>query len=323
MSRQLVVAACVSLLLLAGAGLGAAGTIYWSDQPGPPPNVAPGTEPPPPPPWFWRTLAANPAGLIRDEVWLGVPNSYAGQWTQKSVEVEVRGARLRSFGSPIAAAGGVVPAGGRLDVNPPNPIWETPGVPAGAVGKCKFTIRPQPAGEWIKLVKTPGQVAPTIDLVRFTHTCQEWTINDGRLCKLIRQKTETVDNTSNDAVMRLTEFWFFPDVDIDPGYVPTMNAPAGSGNWTYQYVTADPYNNPRPHGGLKWSTDGAGIYAGELYDHIFQNMNENMVWCDSFLRDAGAREVVYYEQPRWCPEPASLILLVLGACGHGLRRPAA
>lgn len=40
-------------------------------------------------------------------------------------------------------------------------------------------------------------------------------------------------------------------------------APEHTGNWVPQFVFVDPNGDPRPNGGVRWTSDGPGLLVGE------------------------------------------------------------
>ncbi|MHC5114753.1 MAG: hypothetical protein ACYTGP_10030 [Planctomycetota bacterium] len=71
-----------------------------------------------------------------------------------------------------------------------------------------------------------------------------------------------------------------PDQGVDPG----ICVPPGTGHWIPEWSTQDPEGTPRPNGGLRLHTDGAGIVPGEPLRIEFQLASpESAYW--AFLHD--------------------------------------
>jgi len=67
--------------------------------------------------------------------------------------------------------------------------------------------------------------------------------------------------------VRLTELQVFPvHVDVHPAAAPALDAAPHTGNWTAQPVNTDPLGNPRPHAGIRFTTDGPGLTEFDPYD---------------------------------------------------------
>jgi len=76
---------------------------------------------------------------------------------------------------------------------------------------------------------------------------------------------------------------------VDTSMAPSFSFPPGSGTWTTQFVTVDPDGNPRPRGGVRWSTTGSGIVDDQAFSIGF-HMNElqdDLVY-DLYVYDANS-----------------------------------
>ncbi|MHC5115208.1 MAG: thrombospondin type 3 repeat-containing protein, partial [Planctomycetota bacterium] len=87
--------------------------------------------------------------------------------------------------------------------------------------------------------------------------------------------------------VEFTEFHYFPETAmVDMGVPPFFSTTAGPGGWIGEFVFQTPEGDPRPLGGVRWSTDGPGVTAGEFYSFSF-----------AMLGDADARyEVFAFDQ---------------------------
>ncbi|MCD4652964.1 hypothetical protein K8T06_03415 [bacterium] len=89
-----------------------------------------------------------------------------------------------------------------------------------------------------------------------------------------------------DGDQRIKEVYYFPStVPIDTSVPPLFMGPPGSGNWTYQFVFNDPDGNPRPLGGVEWTSDGAGLGPSEEYDTEFTMTEEADASYDVYAYD--------------------------------------
>jgi hypothetical protein len=68
----------------------------------------------------------------------------------------------------------------------------------------------------------------------------------------------------------VTELYNFPEsAQLDAGVPPTFSAPPETGDWFSEIVYETPDGEPRPQGGVRWFTTGAGIAAGDVYSYSF------------------------------------------------------
>lgn len=174
----------------------------------------------------------------------------------------------------------------------------------------RFQVIQQPDGEWLRLhgYGTGGE-AVQIYKAKIITTCYDGDVNYGKNCKYKNGRSVDPPDT-----LQLTEFWYLPEeVDIDNLVVPTFEGPAGSGNWSYSWVTTDPYGNPMPHGGVKWVTDGAGITDDQPYSAEFSCKEEGNVWTRFYMYDENTE--MYIDQDLYCPEPATMGLFGVGLAG--------
>ena len=93
-------------------------------------------------------------------------------------------------------------------------------------------------------------------------------VQDGRVLfenNMFCADTQFADST------QITEIFIFPHfVDVDFGLADTeIHAPPHTGTWLSEIVFVDPYGNPMPHGGIRWTTDGPGLAAGETHNLAF------------------------------------------------------
>jgi len=132
------------------------------------------------------------------------------------------------------------------------------------------TSDPQPQWEMIEITNSSGQ-AKSVTVNSADSTCA-------------KKDRSTGDNGTPDSridfsdnmfaaegiqpnTMRFTQISLFPrNVDLDLAVAPLFDAPDHTGDWTFEHVFTDPNGDPRPHGGVRWTTDGPGLLAGEMHD---------------------------------------------------------
>ncbi len=118
---------------------------------------------------------------------------------------------------------------------------------------------------------------------------------------------------------RTTELCFFPLYSpIDTDATPTFAADAQTGNWSFEYVYADPLGNPRPEGGLRWTTDGVGFLTGDEFDATLDVLNMTSGAMSIFAFDAESQVYLPWDMiefgPPWI-EPFDIYLPGEGVIG--------
>ncbi len=101
---------------------------------------------------------------------------------------------------------------------------------------------------------------------------------------------------------KVKKFWIFPwqwFVDLDRA--PTFDAPPHTGEWSWEHVFTDPEDRPRPFGGVLWTTDGAGLAAGERFDHELPMVDHLDRRYDLYAENDETGEITrfQYGAPRW------------------------
>lgn len=93
---------------------------------------------------------------------------------------------------------------------------------------------------------------------------------------------------------RFTQVEIFPrNVDLDPGIAPVFEAPPETGNWTPELVFVDPNGDPRPGGGVRWTTDGFGLTDGQMHSLAITMMDAAD---SSYLLFAFDEDVFQYQE---------------------------
>jgi len=138
----------------------------------------------------------------------------------------------------------------------------------GSIGNSEkydgwWALKPQPEWERIKLTKSHGGSAPNMSwdiTVNAICTDAEWALPDLKLHFASFGAPGAV--TGNPL---WTEVWIFPrqeGIDLSP---PIFNAPPWTGSWGSTFVYTDPDGNPRPGGGVKFTSSGPGLTVSDQF----------------------------------------------------------
>ncbi|MGD0137938.1 MAG: PEP-CTERM sorting domain-containing protein [Tepidisphaeraceae bacterium] len=267
---------------------------------------------------FWNAWPPPGGGLqygAGQEAYIGVEDPFGPLigWT-KNVQVYIWGGRPEDVeGIGWNQSTGI--SGGDMHGNSAPETWavQNPGKGSTATFEVSMQFTGfQPAGEWIDLSRASGVSKITQVDWRTVCTCVK---NKAKL----QDATSTLDPDDTDPEpVDLTQLWYFPDVPIDTTAVPTLDAPAGTGPWTYQYVSTDPYGNEMPDGGIEWTTTGVGVADDATIECDLTNLSTDGVVVTEDFYDADSG--LYMNGSGACPEPGAFALLGIGAIGL-LRRP--
>jgi len=97
-----------------------------------------------------------------------------------------------------------------------------------------------------------------------------------------------IGSANQDCRFYVKEVWCFPhNVDVNNNISPTCSMPPGSGNWSWSILYEDPNTDPRPHGGVKWYSDGNGIEVDQEFRLGFGMVDVADDFYDIFFYDAG------------------------------------
>ena len=119
-------------------------------------------------------------------------------------------------------------------------------------------------------------------------------------------------------------------VSVDSSYTPTITGSSGIGTWSYEYVTTDHNGNSFP-GGVEgihfYLTSGDGISNGEYADFTFSALSSSSGQWYADYHDSASSIWTNGVPGQPCPEPATIMLMGLGALGmfgmkHGKCREA-
>jgi hypothetical protein len=276
--RHLTIAAAALACVLGGfvETADAGRKVYWSgsstkprpaDDPSPAPNPHSGY------PWF--NLPSNqklpnplyycpPGGTLT----LGIENN-AEDRPLKSVSVYLIGDDAKAFGFPKG--------GGIKNGTSHAPTWTNAKRYTNTAGKhvLQFTMNFSSCmeWEWVQLQNTSKRALQNVNIG----------ITAGDNCEV----SDTVGtDVQGDGVFggssgmvgdqRITEIVNFPEnVPVDMfGPPPFFNAAPETGVWTAEFVFEDPRGEPRPLGGVRYSTDGPGLAPGDMYSFSFSMVGE-------------------------------------------------
>lgn len=246
-----------------------------------------------------------PSGGIQDidantVIWIAKDNNESDEF-EKTVTVELKGSNL-DFDEAQREMGGVKVNGEQPQVKETygGPIQQKEGYRAGG------TFNPKPSGEWIKLVAESDNV----DINEVKITCKTYYIppfdKDNWDYAVKLNTNEVYDPPSR---VLITEFWYFPEeVSIDTSVEPNFVGPDGSGDWTYQWVYEDPDEEPKPQGGVRWTTNGSGVADGQGYYTSFNCVGKGPEIVLEYLYDANATSFEPYIPMRlWIPPCVTII----------------
>ncbi len=140
---------------------------------------------------------------------------------------------------------------------------------AGKIG-VNATITPQPEWEMIEIVNSAA-MPKTIEVEVAASNCgkrQRTTGGNGVPDSEMGFADHMFGSEGNlPNTTRITAVEVYPrNVDIDQSVAPMFEAPPHTGNWTPEFVFADPNGDPRLRGGVRWTSDGLGLVAGEMHN---------------------------------------------------------
>lgn len=120
---------------------------------------------------------------------------------------------------------------------------------------------------------------------------------------------------------RIDELVLFPVYgQVDVGVAPVFDAPVATGNWSTEFVFVDPDGNPRPEGGVRFFSDGAGLDIDDAYDLDFTMLDEPANLYHLFAFDNIANEyqtfVIDFDTTPWV-EPFDIYPGGVGIHGLG------
>ncbi len=132
----------------------------------------------------------------------------------------------------------------------------------------------QPAWEWVRINNTGKAGTFTFTINKAYTNCNRR--GEKPLFHNFYVESGYFGGTANMVgPMGITELWNFPrEAAVDPGVTPTFTADPATGNWTADIVYMDPDGEPRPQGGVRFTSDGAGLQGGDEYSYEFAMIEE-------------------------------------------------
>ena len=133
------------------------------------------------------------------------------------------------------------------------------------------TFYPQPEWESVEIKNNSGvakniQVASCASHCSIKHRIESINgITDGQMefSENMFGGEGLLPNTS-----QFTEIEIYPrNAAVDLGAPPSIIAPPHTGNWEFDFSFVDPAGNPRPGGGVRFTSDGPGLSNAEIH-HI-------------------------------------------------------
>ena len=169
------------------------------------------------------------------------------------------------------------------------------------VWQWTITYKECPEWEWVRLVNTGVPINP----VTSQNGEAPWKITFNSECGEVTEDTSggPGDASGSGRVgvadvggVRTTGVEIFPETaEVNQGIAPTFTAPPESGNWTSEFALVDPNGDPRPQGGVRWTSDGPGLAAGAGYEHTFSMFGQADLRYALFAFDA--EHGTYWEFP--------------------------
>lgn len=264
----------------------------------PDPNKKPGDDP-----VYWEKMVDRLLTVPKaSTTYLGIINSKDGG--QKDVTLELWGTGLDQLMFDPDWCHGV-----NVDGVPPKVLtcptqWKHTRGDKGYV-RVKYSMIPNPEGEWVGIFNPYNHEIEVTDILLTGSCVRQHCVNDKKFVDVNAKVTSSADP------LQITEYWAFPlEFDLDQTYTPTFTGPAGSGDWSSQYVTEDPWGAPMLHGGWHWATNGPGFADGQDFSCHFGLEEEGNAWFTVWYHDqVTGRDI---SQDLYCtPEPSlSLLLLV-------------
>lgn len=223
-------------------------------------------------PWTQVRGSSNPAGTFsislgpNQQFYLGIPN-VVGLSHQKVLTIVISGAGSEKL-KPLRSSGQYGTGGKKTTkgkIFKPNAA-ERKKYPGANIIKIYYPK--QPAWEWVCISnKGPGGSFTFTINKAYTH------------CNKRGRKPEFHDFYVQRGYfggvvivgsMSITEIWNFPkNATVNTSLAPTFTADPSTGNWTSDFVFTDPDGDPRPQGGVRFSSDGTGLDGGDEYYYEF------------------------------------------------------
>jgi hypothetical protein len=129
---------------------------------------------------------------------------------------------------------------------------------------------------------------------------------------------------------RIVDVILFPEtVPVDDAAAHVFDAPPSTGDWTPQIVYVDPDGQPRPQGGVRWTSDGVGLTPGDACNlRVFMtSLADDTYYLYAFDAEAGAWQYFKVVSTQSIPTVSewglvvmTLLVLTVGTVVLGRRR---
>lgn len=199
-------------------------------------------------PWFQNAGNAMPDAVVCQNRWIEKKNRYIDEQHQKPLSVVITG--------PDAAKYEYVSSTGYRKNGEKWPGTFTGSKLEGQTRTFNIQMK-QPDREVVKLHRFAAGSGPRDETTTvIIHSgCVVVATYDFSL-DLYDMRIGVVDWDDS----RIVDVIIFPEVvPVDEGAEHLFDAPPGTGNWTPQIVHVDPDGEPRPLGGVRWTSDGLGL----------------------------------------------------------------
>ena len=252
----------------------------------------PGAMRPPNGMWFQTASSIIPPTAVGDHIWYSAENVYVPT-NEKTWTITITG--------PDADKFGVVSVHGYRDPDDPyqpavelsaavTSIQNIPGPPKKRI--ITVILRPQPGWETIELVRTAE---------RTTDAGDPTTASSSSACAQVTTSSNMIELSNawfgvpevDDMLIR--EVTLFPlNVPIDPAAPHLFDAPPWTGNWNWQPIWVDPFEVPRPNGGIIWVTDGPGLEPNDMFTLTMYMIGPADTTYDMFAMDVTNNQHHYF-----------------------------
>ncbi|MCP3917937.1 MAG: hypothetical protein GY711_20515 [bacterium] len=247
----------------------------------------PGNVEPPAAPWQSTVGGVTLPGEAGAKVWFGKRNWHIPT-NEKSFSLVLRGAAAFQYGLS-SVKGYTIGTPPKQTAAAATSIVDTAAPPSR---RFSITYTPQPDWEVIELVRTAGFQGGGDVTVSVSSHCT----------RIVDDPTGSV--TLEDAAIGIAgeDTHVVPTVAIfprtatfDPGGAHELIAPPHTGNWAPMPVFVDPDGNPRPNGGMLWSSDGPGLAPQEDYRLTFSTIGQTDSVYDYYAFDQNAGQWMAFE----------------------------
>lgn len=221
-----------------------------------------------PPPGNGWTAGSPSAEVLRhyQSIYIGVENQYVDNDLQKALELVITGAGVHDL--RLRVGEGYYPHDGHMRTSrATDKEREESDDPEQLTLTMTFPI--QPEWEWVRIAYV-GEKLEGFE-VTAASLCSLNTSGRGPAEELYLMGQFSSPG-SVQGPMHITDLDLFPiNNTVNISVTPWFSGPGGP--WAWNFVYGDPDGTPRPQGGVRYSTSGAGLQAGEQFQLTFE-MNE-------------------------------------------------